>query len=367
MRIAVCHYWWFTTRGGEKVLKSILELYDQSDLYLLIGDVNLVNQELKSIGFKGNVYYSKLNSIPYIQYIYKALVFIMPFFSEFINLSKYDLVLSSESGPSKNIITKPNSLHICYCHSPMRYVWDLFDIYTENKSFLITFIIKLYISRLRIIDYISSQRVDYFIANSNFIKKRINKYYRRPSFVIHPPVKYQKPLGLKKENYFIFIGQLENYKGIYEIIDTFNKNNERIKIISSTKKISNLKKLSNINIEYLCDVNDEQKFRLLSKARAFIYPGVEDFGITFIESLQQGVPIIARNEGGVLDIVNNKNGLLYSKHTKNSLQNAIIEFKKIEKNFKKEEIIKSSEKFSDNIFKRKLKKFIKEKIENDLI
>lgn len=359
MKIAIVHYWWFRTRGGEKVLMEILKKYPNSDLYLLCGSKRLINSELKKINFQGSVNYSALNKIPFISKIYKNLFFIMPFFLELFNFNNYKLIISSESGPAKNIITPVGSTHICYCHSPMRYLWDMKDIYLNNTNILKKFFANIIFYSARKADLLSSFRVDFFIANSSFIKKRIWKFYKRKSEVIFPPVDVNNFKLSNKKNFYLYFGELINYKNPKLAIDVFNKLGHELIVIGDGPLFSELKKISNENIKFLGRLDDYQIAQYLSQAKCLVYPGIEDFGIIPVEAMASGTPVIAANKGGALDtIMHSKTGLL----VENNVQSFIAAIENVEKGsvsfFTSKEIQEYAKKFSQEKFLINLEKFI---------
>ena len=191
MRIAIVHYWWFKTRGGEKVILKLLEMFPEADLFLHCGSKKLILNELSGVKHSGNVHFSFIIRLPFIKKLYQFYFALMPFASETFNFDDYDIIISSESGPAKNIITPVSSIHMCYCHSPMRYIWDLKNEYIKKTNFIkkILFILISYFARKT--DFISSTRVDLFIANSTFVEKGIEKFYKRKSIVINPPVEIE--------------------------------------------------------------------------------------------------------------------------------------------------------------------------------
>lgn len=359
IKVAVVHYWWFRTRGGEKVLIEILKLYPNADLFLHCGDKELIYKELEKIKFKGNLYFSFVNKVPFISKIYQFLFFLMPFASECFNFDNYNLVISSESGPSKNIITRVDSTHICYCHSPMRYIWDMKNIYESNLGFLKKIIFRYTANKMRIIDYISSSRVDYFIANSNFIKQRISKYYKKDSYVIYPPVNLDRFYISKKKNFYLLFGELIIYKNPQVAIEAFNTLGYKLYVIGDGPLINTLKNTAKNNIKFLGRVNDDLVAKFLSEAKALIYPGIEDFGIIPVEAMASGTPVIAYNKGGVKDTIKkNTTGILYDSDTSESLINAIQKFEKNINLFDSNEIREYSFNFSESLFRNKFSSYI---------
>ena len=184
MKVAIVHYWLLSMRGGEKVLEELCNIYPDADIFTHVVDEEKISETIK----KHKIYQTFISRLPFAKKLYKYYLPLMPLALESLDLQEYELVISSESGPAKGIITSPNSMHICYCHSPMRYLWDHYHLYQKNSGFLSKLFMPLIFHFMRIWDESSSHRVDHFIANSHFIAKRIKKFYKRDSVVIHPPV-----------------------------------------------------------------------------------------------------------------------------------------------------------------------------------
>ena len=184
MKVAIVHYWVLQMRGGEKVLEALCEMYPNADIYTHVYEPNGVSETIKS----HNVFTTFISKLPFAKKLYKLYLPFMPLALESLDLTDYDLIISSESGPAKGIIPAPGALHICYCHSPMRYIWDHYHIYNKNSGLLTKLMMPLISHYLRQWDVSSAARVDIFIANSSHVANRIKKYYRRDAFVVHPPV-----------------------------------------------------------------------------------------------------------------------------------------------------------------------------------
>jgi glycosyltransferase involved in cell wall biosynthesis len=328
LKVAIIHYWWVSNRGGESVVKSLLNLFPDADLYLHVYDRAIMMQALGDLEGR-KITTTFIGQIPFSKFFYKSLLPLMPMALERLDLSEYDLVISSESGPAKGVITNPGSLNICYCHTPMRYIWDFFNQYLATLSPLKRIIFSIIAHKLRIWDVTTASRVDYFIANSKFISSRILKYYRRGSYVIPPPVDVSHFIHTRpRDNFYLVLGQLVKYKRVDIAINVFNSLNLPLVVIGEGETLGELKKLAHPNIQFL----GRQPFSVvknhLETCRALIFPGIEDFGIVPVEAMAAGAPVIAFGEGGVLDsVINNKTGCLVEEQT----QEAFIEIiKKIE-------------------------------------
>lgn len=357
MKVAVIADW-LTSRGGaEEVIVDILKVYPQADIY-----TSTYNHKLFPEFAKNKVYTSFLQKIPFLKYKHQLLITLMPLAFESFDLSKYELVISSSVACSKGVITKPETLHISYCHTPMRFTWN--QCHTYIKNFPLPSILKKIatkqIHKIRMWDFLASQRVDKFIANSENVKKRIKKYYKQESIVIHPGVKkptISKQPHPEKNEYYLGLGRIISYKKFDLIIKAFNQTQKNLVIIGDGNMLKSLKKLNtNPNTKFLGFVDNKTKNQYLSNAKALIFPQDEDFGITPLEAQSHGVPVIAFNKGGAKETVNQQTGIFFDHQTPNSINQAIQEFES--KQFEKNTIIQHANTFSNNIFQAKIKKTI---------
>lgn len=352
---------WLTSRGGaEEVILDILKVYPEADVFTSVYKSENF-PELK----KNKVYTSFLQKIPFLNKKHQVLISLMPLAFESFDLSKYDLVISSSVACSKGVITKPSTLHISYCHTPMRFAWNDCHEYIQKFPFP-NFVKKLAhkkIHKLRQWDYLAAQRVDQFIANSYNVQKRIKKYYQRDSKVIHPGVKLTTQKKHEKEDYYIALGRLISYKRFDLIVKAFNKTKKNLLILGDGNMAKELKKLNtNPNTKFLGFVDNETKIEKLSKAKALIFPQEEDFGITPLESQMLGTPVIAFSKGGALETVTQQTGKFFDKQTPDSLNEAIKEFEKTEYNPK--DISNHAKSFSNKIFQNNIEEVIKAMYEN---
>jgi len=350
---------WLTNLGGaEKIILALHQLFPNAPIY-----TSIFNKE-KMQGFEdADIRTSYLQRFPLAKKRHQLYLPLYPGIFERMDLSEFDIVISSSHSCAKGIITKPNTLHICYCHTPMRYAWEDNQLYLNSYTINITLkkIAQLYIHRLRLWDRLSADRVDNFIANSHYVQQRIFKYYRRSSTVIYPYVDVNDfSISHTKENYYLAVGRLTPYKRFDLIIETFNQLGLPIKIAGTGIDLNKLKKMAKNNIELLGEVSNSELKNLYSKARALIFPQVEDFGITPLEAMASGCPVIAYAKGGALEtIIDRKTGLFFHDQSVESLKHAIYEFNKI--NFKYLNIRKHSEKFDREVFNKKIISFIAEK------
>jgi glycosyltransferase involved in cell wall biosynthesis len=328
MRAALVHYWLLNRRGGEKVLDALCHLLPEADIFTLFCDPATLSEEVR----RHRIVTSFLN--PFGRW-HRALLPLMPMALESLDLRGYDLVVSSESGPAKGVILPATTRHICYCHTPMRYLWDLYPEYRNEyvKSPLKRALMTPFANYLRLWDFASAARVDHFIANSANVRNRIWKTYRRESEVIHPPVDvesfYWKPAG----DYFLIVSELVPYKRIDTAVRIFTRTGRRLVIAGSGPEYGKLKSLAGPRIEFAGRVPDNQLRELYACCRALLLPGEEDFGMTPVEALASGKPVIALHRGGVLESVPLEDpigGVLYDAPDQGHLEAALCEFDRIE-------------------------------------
>ena len=350
-------------RGGEKVLENICRAYPSADIFTHVYNENNISKTITS----HNIRTTFINKLPFSRYLYKYYLLLMPYALKKLDLKKYDLIISCESGPSKGIIKNKNSYHVCYCHTPMRYLYDMRNEYLKKYNFLFKKIINLFFDYLKKWDYKTSQKIDLIISNSEFISNRIKKYWNRNSIVINPAINLDEfSISKSKKSYYIVLSELVTYKRIDIAIEAFNTNKKELYVIGSGSLLKKFKRISKKNIRFLDNVSDMQKASYLSKAQALIFPGIEDFGITPIESLASGTPVIAFKGGGVLDYLKeNKNALFFNKQTSDSLNRAVVKFEKNKNKFNSDNLRKTILGFSDQSFIDNLKNIINKNFKNE--
>ena len=380
--IAIIHDWFVKKSfgGSEKVtfiLNDLLnERYSTPDIFSLTSNI----KSSKKKSFKGRkIKTSFVQSLPFGKTNVQRYLPILPYAIEQFDLRAYDLIISSSHAIAKGVITSPEQLHISYVHTPMRYAWDQMNTYLE-KSILSKFgfeiPIRFMLYKLRAWDFYSSQRLDHIIANSNFTSKRIKKYWGLESDVINPPVdikrfNYNNP----RENFYISLNRLVPNKRIDLLIKAFNKLNLPLIIIGDGPERFKLESISNPNIKFLGNLSDKEVENYMSTCRAFVYAGIEDFGIAPVEAMASGSPVIAYGKGGILDTVNCinqkdkekiSNGLLFNKQTSEDIIDTIswFEDKKVWKNFNPEMLNEYSQNFSIEKFKSKFDLIINKAWEN---
>lgn len=280
----------------------------------------------------------------------------MPLAVEKFDLSEYDLVISDSAAFSKGVITKPEALHVCYCHTPTRYAWDDSHKYVRefNMSILAKIFVPFFMNYLRLWDREAAYRVDKFICNSNFVAKRIDKYYKQKATVIYPPVdaEFFIPSFKPADNYFLMVGRLLVYKRFDIAIEAFNRLELPLKIIGDGPERKKLKKMANWNIEFLGELEGEKLREYYQNCRALVFPQEEDFGIVALEAMACGRPVIAYQGGGALEsIKQGETGLFFNEQTVGSLIEAVKSFQP--EKFNPKLIRQHALKFDKEIFKKK--------------
>lgn len=326
LRVAIIHDWFWSMKGAEKCAEALGELFPQADIYALFGDRSRMSSKLK----KHKMIFSILQKLPFIKHIYRYTYILWPLLIEQFDLSGYDLVVSSSSSVAKGVVTDYKTVHICYMHSPMRYAWDqTFDYFNpENFSLWKRIVIPFFLNYLRIWDVVSTDRIDFLIANSKFTSKRIEKYYqRKPDAVVYPPLGIEEvKINKKKEDYFV-ASPFDPNKGGRLIVEAAMLYGFKLKLYGTGPLFKELKKKARKykNIEFLGWVSDAFRWELISRAKGCIYAGVEDLGIIALEAMACGVPVVAYKAGGVVETVKEgKTGVFFNDQKASALYEAIL-------------------------------------------
>lgn len=358
-RIAIIHDWLVVSGGAEVVLKYLLQLFPQADIYTLVDRLPSANRDF----LKGHmIYTSRLNKYDFVAKKYKYFMPLMPYLIEQFDLSKYDLVISSSHFVAKGVITHPDQLHVSYIYSPVRYAWDLYYEYNRigalGRGLKNTFM-KIWLHKLRIWDFVSAARPDYLIADSKFIAKRILKSWRRDSSVIYPPVEIEDAVfNDLKENYYVTLSRLVEYKRVDILVEAFNKMpDKKLIIIGDGRAKSSLEKIANKNVIFKGYLPKKEAMQIVSLAKAFLFMPKEDFGIVPLEAQACGTPVIAFGEGGALEtVLDRKTGLFVKEQNAKSLEEAIVEFENIK--IDTHECREFAQNFSPERFKAQISEFL---------
>ncbi|MEE9553626.1 MAG: glycosyltransferase [candidate division Zixibacteria bacterium] len=372
MRVALVHDWLNGMRGGENVLQAFSSIFPRSVIYTLFCDPEMISADLK----KHDIKTSFIQNFPLRQKHYRHFLPLFPRAIESFEFKNTDLVISSSHCVAKGAVTGKNTLHICYCHSPMRYVWDRFDDYFPKSEInpVRYKAIKYLTNRLRRWDKQTSGRVDLYLANSNFVKDRIKNYYNRPAKVIHPPVdtNFYTPESSKEESYFLLAGAMVPYKKGEIVIEAFRGVGEKLIVTGDGPELPRLANMASKNVEFTGWIDRETLRKYYQGCRALIFPGVEDFGIIPVEAQACGKPVIAYGKGGILDTVKApdlenagqfdgfKSGLFFNKQTPEEIRRAVKVFSSME--FDHEAIRNHTVGFSNERFYKEMNVFLNESV-----
>lgn len=379
LKIALVHDFLIQYGGAERVLESFCEIFPNAPIYTLLYDKEKMGDRFKGRDIKN----SFLRRMPaFLRKRHKYLLPFLPVAPETFDLREYDLVISSCGAWSKGLVTRLDTTHVCYMHSPMRFAWDENEIYLgqQKKTRSINFFSRILLNYIRMWDKVSSQRPDYMISNSKYTQARIKKYYGRESTVIYPPatichsersvsgveesnnesrsLDYARDDNEKKD-YFLIVSRLSPYKKIDMAIEAFNKMELPLWIIGEGQQEKYLKSLAKKNIKFLGKVPDKDLGKYYSQARALIFPGLDDFGLTMVETMKNGTPVLALGEGGAKEIVQEgKTGEFFHGSIPEVIADCVRRFIQNEGRYNGDEIKKSSDRFGADIFKREILSFI---------
>lgn len=331
-KIAIVHDWMVSSGGAERTVLELHRLYPEAPIYTSaynpdafpeFEDADVRTTWLNRVSFFKK--HHQLASIP------RALAFLT------LDLSDYDVVISSSSAESKYVRTGKRTLHICYCHTPIRYYWSDYDNYRRNPPFgkilnvVAKLVLPLIIGALRWLDYNRAQKIDLFVANSKNVQKRIKKYYNRDSTVVYPPIRtdlFQLPR--RPKDYYVIVGRQVAYKRLDIAVAAFNDLGYNLKVAGAGEEVEVQKKLALKNIEFLGRVSDAERAELFSEAKGFVFPPEEDFGMVPVEAMSAGCPVLAFGKGGALEFVDDGvTGVLFSEQTAASLVEAVYRFEKV--------------------------------------
>jgi glycosyltransferase involved in cell wall biosynthesis len=356
MKVAIVHYWLVNMRGGEKVLEAICEMYPGADIFTHVYDPGAVSERIRS----HRVQTTMISRLPFARSLYQAYLPLMPLALEQLDLREYDLVISSESGPAKGVLTRPDALHICYCHTPMRYIWNMYLEYKSDAPRLMQWPILYLAHRLRAWDLNAASRVDYFMANSHNVAERISKYYRRPAAVVYPPVdldtfcpSYEPAAQDADDGFYLCAGQLLRYKRVDLAIEACRALGRRLVVAGAGGEYEALRRLGGPGVEFVGRVDDATLRSYYARCRALLFTGEEDFGIVPLEAMACGRPVIAFGRGGALETVApGVSGLHFAEQTAGSVQEAILRFEAQEHAFDPKIIARHAANFSTAVFRR---------------
>lgn len=358
-RIALIHHWLVSPGGAEKVLYELHQMYPDAPIY------TAAYQPKKFPEFAdADVRTTYLDKIPFLKYKHQLFPIFLGTPFKTLDMSEYDIVISSCSAEAKYVRTSPDTLHICYCHTPVRYYWSDYEWRLKNLPFgkfnwLAKLVFPLIIGRLRELDYRAAQGVNVFVANSRHIQARIKKYYHRDSTVIYPPIETKKLTGQPRDSrdYYLIVGRQVASKRLDVAVDAFNELGLPLKVAGVGEEVARQQPRARQNIEFLGRVSDEDRDQLFAGAKAFIFPPEEDFGMVPLEAMAAGTPVIAYNGGGAPEYVTDGlTGVLFDRQTSRSLVEVVHRFEAM--HFDESKIRSRAVEFDVAVFQEKMTEFV---------
>lgn len=353
-KVALVHDWLVSRGGGERVLKCLHDMWPEAPIYTLVYDADKAPEWCREC----DVRTTYIQKWPGGKSHHKMLLQFMPRAWESLDLQEYDLVVSSCASCCKGVLTRPDAAHVCYCHSPIRYVWDLYYDYLDQTDPVRRFAMRRVIPGIRQWDYLAAQRVDRFVANSDYVGKRIRKFYRRESVTIHPVTPVHATEVGEPKGYYLVVSRFVRYKRVDLAIEACNRLGRRLVVVGSGgEEEQSLRELAGPTVEFMGRVSDGEMAGLYAGADAFLFPGIEDFGLTPVEAMGSGVPVIAYGEGGALETVEDGvTGLFFHEQTAESLAECIERFERDGVSLPREEIARrTARRFSEDLFKEQMR------------
>lgn len=365
MKIAIVTEWLSVYAGAEKVLEQIIKCFPEADLFAVCDFIDsndrnfLANKDIKT---------TFIQKLPFAKKYYRNYLPLMPLAIEQLDLSAYDLVISSSHAVAKGVLTGPNQLHISYVHTPIRYAWDLQHQYLKEsklESGIRGLLAKWFLHKIRLWDYRTANGVDFFVCNSTFIKKRIKKVYGRESVVIYPPVAiHDFTASFDKGDYYITVSRMVPYKKIDLIVEAFSQMpDKKLVVVGTGPDAEKIKKLATANIQLLSYQPTDNLKPLLQGAKAFVFAAEEDFGVSVVEAQACGTPVIAYGKGGSLETVrsidsNKATGIFFSEQTVTSLIESVNFFEENRSIFTVDNCRDNALRFSEEIFRSKFREYV---------
>lgn len=369
MKVAIVHDWLVNYGGAERVVEAFLKIFPEADIFTLVYD----EKKMGKIFPAEKVHTSFVQKIPMATKLYTKMLTLMPKAFESFDFSSYDLVLCSSSSCAKGVITPPQVPQIAYIHTPMRYAWDQFFEYQKRTNKIVAHFMNKFMPSIRLWDFVSSQRIDKIIANSNYIKRRIKKYWNRDATVIYPPVDTDRlsPNGKEAEDFYVVFSRFVPYKRIDLAISACGELGRKLVVIGGGSEEKNLKNLAskykNAKITFTGRISDDEVKDYLQRCRAMIFSAEEDFGIIPVEAQACGRPVIAFKKGGAKEtVIDGKTGVFFEKQETASVIEAIKKFETLEAQnvFNSDDIAAHAKTFSTKRFcaqiKEEIDKTIKE-------
>lgn len=373
MKAAIVHHWFVSHGGGERVVEAMARVFPEADIFTLLTGPQFTSDTLNPAEF----HRSFLSRVPFSSRFHRQLLPLYPLAVETLDLRGYDLVISSDAGPVKGVITGPDTVHLCYCHSPMRYLWNQYQDYYDQLPWLAKVPFALASHYVRCWDYAAAQRVNGFLANSENVAARIRQYYGRSSEVLYPPVDtHRGAIASDHGDHYLSVGRLVGYKRIGLLIEACNYLQLPLRIVGTGPEEARLRDLAGPTVQFLGHVNANRLWEEYAHCRALLVAADEDFGIVSVEAQACGRPVIAFGKGGSLETVlsdrrvcpdEQPTGIFFFEQSPRALMNAIREFEATEQRFIPSAIREWTRKFDARRFERRLQEIAEDSLESKLL
>jgi glycosyltransferase involved in cell wall biosynthesis len=373
LRVAIVHHWFVSRGGGERVAECIASMFPQAEIFSLVATPRGI-----PASFAGRILHTSfLQKIPFARSFHRHMMPFYPWATESLDLSGFDLVLSSDSGTVKGVILDPGAVQICYCHSPMRYLWDNYEAYRKGMGWFTRVLFTVFAGRVRRWDVMASARVTYFLANSHYVAGRIRRFYGRESTVIHPPIDLDRAVlrEVSGERPYLAAGRLVSYKRTELMIEACRRMGRELRIAGTGPEEARLRSLAGEHVTFLGEMPNDALWREYSLCRALLFAADEDFGMVPLEAQACGRPVIAYGAGGSLETVRactgstsdrvpSPTGVYFDHQTVESMIDGILHFEALEAKgaFEPHSIRRWAERFSTPVFLCKLRQFILDRV-----
>jgi glycosyltransferase involved in cell wall biosynthesis len=362
MKVAILHYWFLLNGGGENVVDALLEIFPGADVFCLFADKGSIPKQLPL----ERLHVSSLSKIPFAKNLNRVMFPFYPGAVGAFDFSGYDLVISSDSPPIKGIVTPIETIHISYCHTPGRFIWDLAPQFTASLPWYARGIFANLAAHARTADFVDAQRVTQFIANSEFVRKRISHFYRRESVVIYPPVNTGSGyIAERTDDYYLTAGRMVGTKRVDILVEACNRLGRKLLVVGAGREKDKWRALAGPTVEFTGRVSDQQLWDYYARCRSFLFAAEEDFGIVPLEAQACGRPVIAFGRGGSLETVRvgdplglPDTGVYFDRQDPESVIEAILRFESKEHGFSPREIQKHAKQFDKTIFKNRMRDVI---------
>ena len=350
MRVALIHYWLINMRGGERVLEALCRMFPQADIFTHVVDRAKLSPFLQ----QRNIHTTFIQRLPASTRLYQKYLPLMPFALEQLDLTDYDLIISSESGPAKGVLTRADSTHVCYCHTPMRYLWDFYPQYLAEASVPVRLLMRPLCTGLRQWDVLSANRVDHFVANSVTVARRIRKHWRREAHVVYPPVDTETFIQLSqpRQDFYLCLGQLVEYKKVSLAVQACSRLARPLVVAGDGACRKALEAQAGPTVRFVGRQSLENVRQLYGQCKALLFPGEEDFGMVPVEAMATGAPVLAYGRGGATEtVLDGETGLLFAEQSVDALCAAILEFERRRADFDPQRIREHALSFDEARFR----------------